>query len=95
MAEAERLRLEAEEHERVTGEKMMARALIAMQKCEIKRGFNASVDMYDKKAWAYSIGMGGGEMPSSGGAGAPAKPTGLTLSIEPLGGNVLLAIRSL
>ena len=52
--EAERLRLEAEEHERVTGEKMMARALIAMQKCEIKRGFNAFVDMYDKKAWAYS-----------------------------------------
>ena len=56
---------------------------------------NVAVGSEIEKAWAYSIGMGGGEMPSSGGAGAPAKPTGLSLSIEPLGGNVLLAIRSL
>ena len=56
---------------------------------------NVAVGSEIEKAWAYSIGMGGGEMPSSGGAGAAAKPTGLTLSIEPLGGNVLLAIRSL
>ena len=44
-----------------------------------------------EKTWMYAMVLGGGEAPASG--GGAAKPTGINLSIEPLGAGVLLAIR--
>ena len=52
----------------------------------------ATVGAEVQKAWAYTVGLSGGEVVASSG-GAGAKGTGINLSIEPLGKGVLLAIR--
>ena len=50
-----------------------------------------------EKAWAYAINLSGGSAPVSGGAGGssgkPKKGLSISLTIEPLGGGVLLAVR--
>ena len=51
-----------------------------------------------EKSWGYAVAYGGGDLPAPAAGGAKKaagrKPTGLELSIEPLGKGVLLAIRN-